>query len=478
MKKVLIITYYWPPAGGPGVQRVLKFAKYLPEFGWQPIILTVENGEYPAIDNSLQDDIPSSCRVYKTFSLEPNLFYKKFTGMAVDEKIPTAILAAESTNWKKRLANWIRLNLFIPDAKIGWIPFAVRKGKKIIKAEKPDIIFSSSPPPTVHLIAKKLAKWSGVKWVADFRDPWTDIHYYENQNRNKAAKQFDSYLERVVLRDADKISCISQMDIEEDFAKKTDPEKCVNIANGYDEADFRNIKPGEIKSKKFIILHIGAVGKERNPLNLFKAICKLADEKIITPETFTIRFIGHVDELALQSIKSENIEPFVDFIAYLPHSEALAQTMFADVMLLLVTQSEKNRRILPGKTFEYMRTGKPILALGPEKGEVARILSDTGCGVMIDYNSSGDIYLKLLEYIAIRNFVLGFCPKDGDAAEILAQTNTGRMFEFNEIQELRNEIKRQYKNRQKGLTQKVNREEIMKYSRRKLTEKLVEVFER
>ncbi|MCK4448327.1 MAG: glycosyltransferase family 4 protein [Candidatus Marinimicrobia bacterium] len=399
LKKVLIITYYWPPAGGPGVQRVLKFAKYLPEFGWQPIVLTVKNGEYPAIDESMQNDIPSSCQMYKTASLEPNLFYKKFTGMAVDEKIPTAVLAAESTNWKKRLANWIRLNLFIPDAKIGWIPFAVRKGKKIIKTEKPDVIFSSSPPPTVHLIARKLAKWSGIKWVADFRDPWTDIHYYENQNRNKVVKQFDSYLERSVLRDADKISCISRLDIEEDFAKKTDPEKCVNIANGYDEADFRNIKTGEIKSKKFIILHIGAVGKERNPLNLFKAICKLGDEKIIMPETFTLRFIGHVDELVLQSIKSENIEPFVDFISYLPHSEALAKTMLADVMLLLVTQSEKNRRILPGKTFEYMRTGKPILALGPENGEVARILQQTKTGSIFDYQNEEEIFQKLNDLI-------------------------------------------------------------------------------
>ncbi|MCD6441460.1 MAG: glycosyltransferase family 4 protein, partial [Candidatus Marinimicrobia bacterium] len=397
LKKVLIITYYWPPAGGPGVQRVLKFAKYLPEFGWQPIILTVKNGEYPAIDISLQKEIPANCKVYNTFSLEPNFVYKKFTGMGSDEKIPTAVLAAENTNWKKRLANWIRLNLFIPDAKIGWIPFAVRKGKKIIKAEKPDIIFSSSPPPTVHLIARKLAKWSRIKWVADFRDPWTDIHYYENQNRNKVVKQFDSYLERAVLRNADKISCISRLDIEEDFAKKTDPEKCVNIANGYDEADFLNIKTGVTKSKKFIILHIGAVGKERNPLNLFKAICKLADGKIITPEIFTLRFIGHVDELVLQSIKSENIEPFVDFIAYLPHSEALAQTIFADVMLLLVTQSEKNRRILPGKTFEYMRTGKPILALGPESGEVARILKETGSGYMIDYTDVSTINSKLLQ---------------------------------------------------------------------------------
>jgi hypothetical protein len=158
MKKVLIITYYWPPAGGPGVQRVLKFAKYLPEFGWQPLVLTVKNGEYPAYDKSLKNDIPPECKVYTTKSIEPFKLYKKFTGMAENEAIPVATLTENKKNWKKRLAYWIRLNLFIPDAKIGWIPFAVKAGKKIIQEEKPDIILSSSPPPTVHLIAKKLAK--------------------------------------------------------------------------------------------------------------------------------------------------------------------------------------------------------------------------------------------------------------------------------------------------------------------------------
>ena len=163
MKKVLIITYYWPPSGGPGVQRVLKFAKYLPQFGWQPIILTVKNGEYPAIDETLEKDIPPECIVYKTNSWEPTNLYKKFAVMKKDEKIPVAVLSENNVSWKKKIANWIRLNLFIPDAKIGWIPFAVRKGKEIIKEHQPDVIFSSSPPHSLQFIAKKLAKWSGLK---------------------------------------------------------------------------------------------------------------------------------------------------------------------------------------------------------------------------------------------------------------------------------------------------------------------------
>jgi len=398
MKKVLIITYYWPPAGGPGVQRVLKFAKYLPEFGWQPIILTVKKGEYPAIDETLTDDIPECCKVFKTNSIEPSFFYKKFTGMKPDEKIPVAVLAEKTKNWKKKSANWIRLNLFIPDAKIGWIPFAVKYGKKIIKKEKPDIIFSSSPPPTVHLIAKKLAKWSGIKWVADFRDPWTEIHYYENQERIKISQKLDSKYEREVLNNASVITTISQLYIEDDFAKKVSSKKCINIPNGYDESDFSNFSHKRIqkRTKKFVIMHLGAVGQERNPINLFKSIKILASSGKINAKNFSLVLIGNIDSSVKTSIEEYEISELVDIISYLPHKDALEYTQKASIMLLLVTQSERNRRILPGKTFEYMRTGKPILALGPIDGEVARIITHTNTGIVISYDNFGKIYNTIL----------------------------------------------------------------------------------
>lgn len=398
MKKVLIITYYWPPAGGPGVQRVLKFAKYLPEFGWQPIILTVKNGEYPAIDETLASDIPESCRVYKTKSLEPNFLYKKFTGMDNDMSIPVAVLAEKDVNWKKKIANWIRLNLFIPDAKIGWLPFAVKKGKKIIKREKPDIIFSSSPPPTVHLIAMKLAKWSGIKWVADFRDPWTKIHYYENQERIKISQKLDSKYEREVLNNAVVITSISQLYIEDDFAKKVSSKKCINIPNGYDESDFSNFTSETIDNKKFVIMHLGVVGEERNPTNLFKAIKIFTSSGKINAKNFSLVFVGDIDSSVKDSIEDYKITEFVEIIPYLPHKEALEYTQKASVMLLLVTQSERNRRIIPGKTFEYMRTGKPILALGPEDGEVAGIITHTNTGTVISYDNFEKIYNTILYF--------------------------------------------------------------------------------
>lgn len=395
MKKVLIISYYWPPAGGPGVQRVLKFVKYLPLFGWEPIVLTVKSGSYPSIDKTLENDVASTVKIEKANIWEPDNVYKKFTGMSSSDSIPTAVLSEKSHGWKKLFAAWVRLNIFVPDAKMGWIPFAVYSGNKIIKKEKPDLIFSTSPPPSAHLIAKKLQKKSGLKWVADFRDPWTEIHYYEDKNRTRFSKNRDKNMESSVLNKADKIICISKRDIEQDFGKKTDIEKCINIANGYDETDFADIDFSKTDTSKFILLHLGAVGAERVPKNLFKAIKTLSDKKVITKESFQLQFIGKVEVSLEDSIKQQGVEEFVSYLPYMPHKEALEKAARASAMLLLITQSKKNVRILPGKTFEYMRMQKPILGLGPDNGEVAQILTETGAGNVIDYNNYEQILEKL-----------------------------------------------------------------------------------
>ena len=399
MTKVLIITYHWPPAGGPGVQRVLKFARYLPRFGWDPLILTVSRGEYPARDESLSGEIPAQMEVFKTRSIEPFSLYKRLTGLSEYESIPTAVLAERQGGWKKKAAHWVRLNLFIPDAKIGWLPFAVSAGKSIIDRYQPAIIFSSSPPPVVHLIAKKLKNKRRLKWVADFRDPWTDIHYYEGQKRLKAAKLIDHRLEFSVLKTADAVSCISRLDIEHDFSRKIDERKCFNIPNGYDEADFSGLEQVRPPEETFNLIHLGAVGRERVPHLLIKSIRRLAGEQLITPVDFTLTFIGKVAAALTDACKTYQVEPFIKYIPYLPHKEALKQARTGHALLLLITQSAMNRRILPGKTFEYMRLEKPILALGPEDGEVARILKETQSGNVIDYKNEEAIYQRLKELI-------------------------------------------------------------------------------
>ena len=231
MKKVLIITYYWPPSGGAGVQRALKFAKYLPEFGWEPVILTVENPDSPVDDTSLLNDIPKGTKVYKTKSLEPFELYKKFAGKKSDSKIPNDVLLnKKNLSLKVRLAQWIRLNLFIPDAKIGWKKYAVKKGLEIIKTENIDLIFTTSPPQTVALIGRKLSKLCGVKWIADFRDPWMEIVYYQNVNRTKLTKVVDSSLEKKVMNNADTIITISY-DIADLIRGKAKDQNVVVIPN-------------------------------------------------------------------------------------------------------------------------------------------------------------------------------------------------------------------------------------------------------
>jgi len=391
MKKVLIITYYWPPAGGPGVQRVLKFAKYLPEFGWQPIILTVKNGEYPAIDETLSGDIPDECIVYKTKILEPAGVYKSFTGMAKDEKIPVAVLSNQKSNCKKRLSGFIRLNFFIPDAKIGWIPFALRQGKKIIKEHRPDLILSSSPPPTVHLIAKKLAKWSGIKWVADFRDPWTGIHYYRNARTNFAQKH-DEYLERKVLAACDQITCTSRHFLDLLAAPPNTPRQV--ITNGYDEID---ITPDIKKGDKFTLVHVGGLTPNRFYRPFFSAIRKLIDAGKIPTDRIEIGLIGNVDQTVRSKLEQifRNC-PVLNFKGYLTHDAALTEMQSAQILLLFLEDITGYWGHIPGKLFEYMSTKNPILGIGSPQGDSAHILQQTNTGRI--YRKTDSFEPVILQY--------------------------------------------------------------------------------
>lgn len=393
-KKVLIVTYYWPPAGGPGVQRVLKFAKYLPEFGWDPIILTVANGEYPAIDESLAKDIPEGCKAYKTKALDPNMFYRKFTGMKSDEKIPVANLAQKNVSWKKKLSNWIRLNLFIPDAKIGWIPYAVKQGKKVIKEEKPDLIFSSSPPPTVHLIAKKLARWSGIKWVADFRDPWTKIHYLQNQKFNPMSKRRNEKLERLVIAKCDKATCVSNNFV--NLITENQKDKFEIITNGYDsetDSSVKNLTSDEV----FKILYIGGLTWNRYYKSFFIWLKELFENGSLDAGKVRIQLAGSIEP----SIKNEIEEIFgglniLDIQGYLPHGDAVQLMSEANLLLLFMEQVEGYEGHIPGKLFEYISTQNRILGLGNTEGESAQILEETQTGRIISPENEQEIKKQII----------------------------------------------------------------------------------
>lgn len=387
MKKVLIITYYWPPAGGPGVQRILKFVRYLPEFGWQPIILTPKQGEYPAVDHSLVQEIPADCMVVKTGSLEPGGMYRRITGMKRGEAIPIAVLAeTEKLSRRKKISRWVRANLFIPDAKIGWMPFALAAAKNIFKDQAIDLILSSSPPPTAHLIAKKLSKRYKVKWVADFRDPWTDIHYYKYLSRLGISLRFDEKLERSVLGSADWITSVSKTYLE-NYKSKVNHERYSFIPNGYDREDLKDVDFTRYP-EKFRISSIGTLNDERNPSTLFQAVRKIIKTNSEFADQLEIELVGIVSGCVDEDIVRNGLEKYVRKTPYLPHMDALQKMAGAWILLLPINKVAGDLGILTGKLFEYIGSGRTILGFGDLRVEAARFVKDLNTGAFFDY---GDV---------------------------------------------------------------------------------------
>ncbi len=393
MKKVLIITYYWPPAGGPGVQRALKFVKYLPQFGWEPIVLTVENPDSPVDDASLFEDIPEGTKVYKTKALEPFELYKKFTGKKSDSKIPNDVLVSKNnTSIKEKIANWIRLNLFIPDAKIGWKSYAVKKGLEIISDENIDAIFTTSPPQTVSLIGLALAKRSGVKWITDFRDPWMEIVYYQNIKRSWITTKIDSSLEKKVFSKANGVVTISN-DMIRLFKEKVKFQKFYLIPNGFDETDFANAKK-EI-NENFTIAYTGSISKDRVPYVLFSALNKLINEDGIN--NLSLTFAGRYCKEFTAEIKRNNLSQIANLKGFVPHNESTKILQNADALLLVVDDVKDNKGFLTGKLFEYMGSKKPIFAIGPVSGDANEFLQQANSGAMVDYKDENGAYLLLKE---------------------------------------------------------------------------------
>ncbi|MCF7911180.1 MAG: hypothetical protein K9M99_01525 [Candidatus Cloacimonetes bacterium] len=373
MRRVLIITYYWPPAGGPGVQRILKFVKYLSEFGWQPIVLTVNKGNFPAYDQSLIDEIPAEIRIIKTANWEPDLLYNKFTGRK-EENIPVAVLANKNLNWKTRLAHWFRLNIFIPDAKIGWLPSAVQAAGRIIREENIELIYSSSPPPTTHLIAQKLQKKYKLKWIADFRDPWTKIHYYRNAPRMAIARWWDEFLEKKVVQDCDGITTASRM-----FQELLPIDKaklCCTITNGFDD-EVMGIPPEP--EKGFTLLHAGGITANRYYQEFFaglESFLEDGDKRQVTRLVLIGKVNPEIISRIRQYIPAENLQ----ISGYLPHHKALAKMKSASLNLIFLEKLADYKGHIPGKIFEYIAVQRPVLGAGDATGDTAQIIANSGCG--------------------------------------------------------------------------------------------------
>jgi glycosyltransferase involved in cell wall biosynthesis len=392
MQKVLIVTYYWPPGSGAGVQRWLKFSKYLTKLGWEAVLLTVDPdfAVYSAIDHSLNNEVPANLTVYKTRARDYFRLYKKDKS-----KIPSAGFAIdEEKGFVSHITRFIRGNFFIPDPRRGWNRFAFKKACEIIETRKIDHVITTSPPHSTQLIGLKLKKkYPEIQWIADLRDPWTDIYYYDKFYPTFLSKRIDSAYEKSVLISADKIITIGKS-LKELFSSKIPgiEEKIEVISNGYDEEDFSELiasKPGI-----FTISYVGTLSGSY-PINGFLKSLKLLNEDGIN---FRLRFAGVVSQEHKELISSATGGSNIEFIPYSGHLTAIRNMLDASVLLLIIPDHLSSRSIITGKLFEYLASGKPVICLGPVDGDAAKILEETGHGKTFDYNDSAGIseYLTIL----------------------------------------------------------------------------------
>lgn len=391
-KKLLIITYYWPPAGGPGVQRWLKFVKYLPDFNIQPIVYIPENPTYPILDEGLQSEVSDNAIILKNKIVEP-YGLASFFGKSKTKKISSGIIPNQrKQSFFERTLLWIRGNLFIPDARFLWVNPSVKYLKKYIQENNIDTIVTSGPPHSLHLIGLQLKKDLNVKWFADFRDPWTTIGYHKALKLSSSAEKKHKALEKEVLNSADTIIVTSKTTKTEFQALTSKPIEV--ITNGYDVEKIEK----QTLDEKFTLAHIGSFLSERNPRILWKVLNELIKENKDFKNDFCLKLIGATSQEVLDAISEFKLNDYVQNLGYVSHQEAVMHQRKSQVLLLIEIDSEDTKSIIPGKLFEYMVSERPILAIGPENSDFAEIITATNTGVFFTYDEKERLKELLLNY--------------------------------------------------------------------------------
>lgn len=392
-KKVLIVCYYWPPAGGPGVQRWLKFVKYLPDFNIEPIVYVPEGANYPLIDTQLEQEVDPSITVLKYKIKEPYELAKKLAGQRAQTMSSGMIPQVRNQSKWDKLLLWIRGNMFIPDARMGWVKPSVVYLTDYLK-QHPDIktVITTGPPHSVHLIGLGLKKKLAIQWLADFRDPWTTIGYHKELKLSHQAKEKHLALEHEVLNTADHLIVTSKTTRKE-FETKTDKPIAI-ITNGYDVVNLGKIPLDE----KFTLAHIGSFLSNRNPRVLWKAISELRRENQAFREAFELKLIGKISEDVLRTLEEFKLLECTDNRGYVDNQEALKQMRASQVLLLVEIDSDDTRAIIPGKLFEYMAAERPILAIGPEESDFFEIIQQTNVGRNALYSEKDKIREILMQY--------------------------------------------------------------------------------
>ena len=377
--KVLIITYYWVPAGGSGVQRWLKFVKYLRDFNIEPVVFTVDEASYPIIDNSLTSEVPNDIEVLKNKIWEPNDLLSIFQK---NETKTSAGFLNPNPSFFGKVMQYIRANYFIPDARKFWIKPSVKKIKKYLENNPVDAIITTGPPHSVHLIGLHLKKELGVKWIADFRDPWTDIDYFHQLPLTKKAKEKHHQLEKEVLQKADATLVVGKA-MQQNYQKFSDTIHVVT--NGFDTDEKSESKP--VLDIKFSITHIGLMNADRNPKVLWKILSELSTENPDFANDFEIKLIGSIADEVTNELDFYQFKNVVK-IPNVPHAEVQNYQKSTQVLLLAINKVPSAKGIITGKIFEYLQAKRPILAIGPEDGDLAEILKNTNAGAIVDFDDA------------------------------------------------------------------------------------------
>ena len=383
MKRVLVITYYWPPSGGSGVQRWVKFARYLSEYGWAPVIYTPENPELIAVDDTLGAEIPAGVEVLRRPIREPYAVYRRLFGGRREGARGGEVnpIHAGGKSWKQRLALFLRGNLFVPDPRVGWVRPSVRFLRKWLKDHPVDALVSTGPPHSMHLIALRLSRETGIPWVADFRDPWTRMFYFKHLSLTAPALRRHRRLEREVLDGASAVVAVSPL-VQEEFRSMTETPVEL-ITNGFDEADFAG--PADADDGRFKLVHTGLFASDGIPDALWRALA----EKVAEDEDFAsklqIQLVGKTDREVLHSLEAAGLKPFVTDFGYCSHADAVRRQRAASVLLLPLRKEPEYRATLPGKLFEYLAADRPILGIGQTDGAMASVVRASQAGTVCDW---------------------------------------------------------------------------------------------
>nr|WP_315196652.1 glycosyltransferase family 4 protein [uncultured Flavobacterium sp.] len=391
-KKILIITYYWPPAGGPGVQRWLKFVKYLPDFDIQPIVYIPENPTYPIVDVNLEKEVGENVIVLKNKIFEPYQLASVFSKNKT-KKISSGIIPnTKKQTFLDKTLLWIRGNLFIPDARVFWVKPSIAYLEKYIIENNIDTIVTSGPPHSLHLIGLALKQKIKLTWFADFRDPWTTIGYHKALRLSVRAERKHKALEYRVLNTADRVIVTSKTTKTEFEAITSNPISV--ITNGYDNEPVTKV----ILDSKFSLAHIGSFLSERNPIVLWESLLELIREIPDFKSHLELKLIGAVSQEVLDTISQFNLDSYLNNLGYVSHSEAVANQRNSQVLLLIEINSEETKSIIPGKLFEYMVSNRPIIAIGPKNSDFAEIITETNTGVFFEYTEKEKLKKTIVSY--------------------------------------------------------------------------------